>query len=207
VLATPAPPHRASGPGERSQARRVQDPLTGSLTDARQPTTLDAKPRGKHAVVAHVNPLEQLPAHKRRIRLIRPTARTSTEAAHLERVAAEPPLTAGATPLGVACTPRCTRVGARSSDGRASGSRGTSPGRSRCCSRRARTSAKWPTGLATPIQRSRCAPTSHLIDGGLGDADFLDEAVPAAERGKAVAIGDPQTAANEEPAAASETAS
>lgn len=47
----------------------------------------------------------------------------------------------------------------------------------------------------------------HLIDGGLGDADFLDEAVPAAERGKAVAIGDPQTAANEEPVAASETVS
>jgi integrase len=47
----------------------------------------------------------------------------------------------------------------------------------------------------------------HLIDGGLGDADFLDEAVPAAERGKAVAIEDPQTTAKEEPAAASETVS
>jgi hypothetical protein len=46
----------------------------------------------------------------------------------------------------------------------------------------------------------------HLMDGGLGDADFLDAAVPAAEGGKAVAREHPGTAANDRTPAVSETA-
>jgi integrase len=46
----------------------------------------------------------------------------------------------------------------------------------------------------------------HLMDGGLGDANFLDEAVPAAEGGKAVAREHPETAASDRARAASETA-
>jgi site-specific recombinase XerC len=44
----------------------------------------------------------------------------------------------------------------------------------------------------------------HLMDGGLGDADFLDRAVP--EGGMGVATKHPETAANEEPPAAAESA-
>jgi hypothetical protein len=46
----------------------------------------------------------------------------------------------------------------------------------------------------------------HLIDGGLGDADFLDAAVPADEGGKTVAREHPETAANNSAPAADEIA-
>jgi integrase len=46
----------------------------------------------------------------------------------------------------------------------------------------------------------------HLMDGGLGDADFLDVAVPAAEGGKGVATQHPETAGNDVSPAAAESA-